>query len=77
LQDKFKITPYDKNILKLFLSETTKALTADWPMTINVELGSIDLLIYEIFLHFLIWSYAKAAVVAILDFLLTQKEVKR
>jgi hypothetical protein len=29
LQDKFKITPYDKNILKLFLSETTKALTAD------------------------------------------------
>ena len=35
-------------------------------MTINVKLGSIDLLIYEIFLHFLIWSYLKAAVVAIL-----------
>lgn len=46
-------------------------------MTINVELGSIDLLIYKIFLHFLIWSYVKAAVVAILDFLLTQKEEKR
>lgn len=46
-------------------------------MTINVELGSIDLLIYEIFLHFLIWSYVKAAVVAILDFLLKQKEEKR
>jgi len=46
-------------------------------MTINVELGSIDFLIYEMFLHFLKWSYVKAAVVAILDFLLTQKEEKR
>ena len=60
-----------------FLTRTHLNMGMDWPMTTNVELGSIDLLIYEIFLHFLIWSYVKAAVVAILDYLLTQKEVKR
>jgi hypothetical protein len=37
LQDKFKITPYDKNILKLFLSETTKALTADMADMLMVQ----------------------------------------